>query len=62
MLAQLNRAARGGRGNPATIAKITTAIDAGWTEPSAAKSLARAIAIMKLESSYTDKLADYQKK
>jgi hypothetical protein len=62
VLAQLNRAARGGRGNPATIAKITTAIDAGWTEPSAAKSLARAITIMKLESSYTDKLADYQKK
>ena len=44
------------------VAKITTAIDAGWTDPTAAKSLARAITIMKLESSYTDKLADYQKK
>ena len=62
VLAQLNRAARGGRGNPAADAKITTAIDAGWTTPTAAKSLARAITIMKLEGSYTDKLADYQKK
>jgi hypothetical protein len=62
VLAQLNRAARGGRGNPAMVQKITTAIDAGWADPSAAKSLVRAIAIMKLESAYTDKLAEFQSK
>ncbi len=63
VLAQLNRAARGGRGaNPAMVQKVTSAIDAGWTTPSSAKSLARAIAIMKLESAYTDKLAEYQSK
>ncbi|MEO8337465.1 MAG: HEAT repeat domain-containing protein, partial [bacterium] len=63
VLAQLNRAARGGRGvNPATLQSVTTAIDAGWADPSSARSLARAIAIMKLESAYTDKLAEYQAK
>jgi hypothetical protein len=62
VLAQLNRAARGGRGNPAMVQKITTAIDAGWADPASAKSLVRAIAIMKLESAYTDKLAEYQSK
>ncbi|MEO5814186.1 MAG: heme-binding domain-containing protein [Gemmatimonadaceae bacterium] len=63
VLAQMNRAARGGRGgNPAAVQKLTTAIDAGWADPSSARSLVRAIAIMKLESAYTDKLAEHQEK
>ena len=68
VLAQLNRASGrpggpgGGAANAANRQKITAAIGAGWSDPSAAKSLARAIAIMKLESAYADQLKNYRSK
>ena len=68
VLAQLNRAgARAGAAgfggaNQANRQRIAAAINAGWSDPASAKSLARAIVIMKLEAAYADQLKDYQAK
>lgn len=64
VLAQLNRssgrAGGGGGANQTNRPKITAAIAAGWSNPPSAKSLARAIAIMKLEAAYAEQLKEYQ--
>jgi hypothetical protein len=39
--------------------KVTPVLDAAWTDPAAAASLAQAIGVMHLENQYTDKLAAY---
>ena len=61
VLAQLNRAGgrpggQGGGANQANRRKVTGAINAGWSDPASARSVARAIAIMKLEAAYVDEL------
>ena len=66
VLAQLNRAGGraggpgGGGANQAMRQKVTAAISAGWAAPASAKSLARAISIMKLEAAYAEQLKAYQ--
>ena len=67
VLAQLQRAARARNNGPATmfaapLAKVAAAIDAAWTDPVLAPSLARAITIMKLEAAYPDQMKAYQSK
>ena len=64
VLAQLNRASGrpggpGGGANQANRQKLAAAINAGWSEPAAARSLSRAIVIMKVESAYSDQLNHY---
>ena len=47
---------------PAIREKVTPVIDAAWADPAAAPRLVDAIAIMRVESQYTDKLHAYLSK
>jgi putative membrane-bound dehydrogenase-like protein len=59
VLAQINRA---GRVPPAVKERVGKAIEAGWSDPASAPSLAQAVQIMGVESQYTDQLKNFQAK
>ena len=57
--AVLVQSVRAPRTPPGVKEKVTPVLDAAWTDAASAPSLVQAIAIMRLESQYTDKLAAY---
>ena len=67
VLVQIQRLARGANSTLATmfagpLAKVATAMDNAWANPTVAPNLVRAITIMKLEANYTAQLKAYQAK
>src|SRR5690606_22234494 len=59
VLVQINRA---GRVPPAIKERVGTSIEAGWSDPAAAPSLARAVQIMGVESQYAEQMKSFQAK